>query len=107
MPENVTVGLDVEFKCQHPSAFTITWRINGSSVGANPPPDITIGNIRDEDHNLVYTLTVIALFQYNNTVVECVAVFFNDTTQTYTHETTPPVTLTIKGKNLVIVVNYA
>ena len=73
----VFIGEETVFRCHHSTADVIAWRVNGSSVGRNPPTDITPSTNRDDDDNLVYTLTIIARPEYNGTVVECVAVFLD------------------------------
>ena len=94
-PSNITLpfGSEIQavFKCRHPTANFIDWRVNGTSVGQSPPTDITPGTIRDDDGNLVNTLTIIARPEYNGTEVECVAVFSGGSPD----EATPSVTLTI------------
>ena len=97
-PENVTVGQVIVFRCRHASADTISWMFDSSLIGSNPPSGITVDYTRDMDGNLVYTLRVVALVQYNLTVIECVASVLNATTQLYDHKTTPPIVLVIKGK---------
>ena len=77
------------FRCRHPNADLLAWRVNGSSVGQNPPPDITPGTQRDDDGGLVYTLYIIARPEYNGTEVVCVA-FFIDRSQL---ELSPPAIL--------------
>ena len=62
-------------RCRHTSSDAhISWRVNGSPVGRFP--DIRSGSI-DESGIIVSTLTIPAEPQYNGTVVECVAVFFD------------------------------
>jgi hypothetical protein len=48
--------------------------VNGSPRGQFP--DIRSGSV-NESGNIVYTLTIPAEPQYNGTVVECLAVFFD------------------------------
>ena len=86
MPENVSVNEDVVFHCSHSTADTIGWLINGSSLGSNPPDDIMPS---------VKTLTIIALPKYNNTEIQCVAVYFDGVTPI---ERSDPVTLIIPGQ---------
>ena len=62
------------YRCRHTSFDYITWRVNGSSLLHFP--DI-IPRAINEDGNTVYTLTIPAEPQYNGTVVECVAYFFD------------------------------
>ena len=52
----------------------ITWSVNGSPAGQFS--DIIPGSM-NEDGNIVSTLIIPAKPQYNGTVVECVAFFFD------------------------------
>ena len=72
----MAIGAEAVFRCQHPTASIILWRVNGSLVGWNSPPDITPG-ITCDNGNLVDTLTITARLEYNGTVVVCVAVFYD------------------------------
>ena len=49
--------------------------MNGSIIGPDPPPDITPGTNRDNDGDLVNTLTILARPEYNGTMVQCEALF--------------------------------
>ena len=71
----MATGAQAVFRCRHPTADIIRWRVNGSLVGGNPPPDIIRDIIRDDNGNLVDTLTITARPQYNGTEVVCVARF--------------------------------
>ena len=73
--QEVATGAEAVFRCRRPTADVIRWRVNGSLVGRNPPPDITPSIIRDDNGNSVDTLTITALPQYNGTEVVCVARF--------------------------------
>ena len=92
IPANMTVELGTATppsRCRHTSLDVfITWRVNGSSFGRFP--DIRSGSI-NEDGNIVYTLTIPAEPQYNGTVVECVAVFIDESPT----EVSPPATIFI------------
>ena len=78
IPANVTVELGTAtppFRCHHTSSNAgIVWIVNGSSVGRFT--DIRSGSV-NEDGTIVHTLTIPAEPQYNGTVVECVAIFFD------------------------------
>lgn len=65
------------FRCQSPTAFSVLWRVNGSLVGRNAPPDITPGTTRDDNGSLVDTLSITARPQYNGTMVMGVARFYD------------------------------
>ena len=67
------------FRCQHPTADIIRWRINGTLIGRNPPPYVIPITIRDEDNTLVDILIIVARVEYSGTVVECVARFDDGT----------------------------
>ena len=90
IPANVTVELGTEtppFRCRHMiSDASIIWRVNGSSRLWFPA--IRFGSI-NESGNIVSTLTIPAESQYNETVVECVAVLFNGSPP----EVSPPATI--------------
>ena len=73
--QEVVTEAQAVFRCRHPTADTIRWRVNGSLVGRDPPPDIILGIIRDDNGNLVDTLTITARPMYNGTEVVCVAGF--------------------------------
>ena len=71
----MAVGAEAEFRCRHPTASFIDWRVNGSLVGQDPPREIIPGTTRDVNGNLVNTLTITARPEYNGTEVVCVAFF--------------------------------
>ena len=76
---NPWVDASAVFRCRHPNASEIRWRVNGSLLERDSPPDITPGIIRDDDRNVVDTLTITARPEFNGTEVVCVAKF-NDGT---------------------------
>ena len=82
--EEVSIGAEAVFRCQHPSADTIRWRVNSTLIGRNSPPDVIRGTILDEDNTLVDTLTIVVRVRYNGTVVECVARFDDGTPEEQT-----------------------
>lgn len=90
-PEFATVAVreNATFYCQHPSADSIRWKIDGHFVTANPPQDITPGSFRSRN-GIIYTLKIMARPEYNGSTIECVATFDDGTPQ----EQAPPVTLT-------------
>ena len=73
----MSVGEEAIFMCHHPTADLIDWFINGSLVGANPPPDIFPSTILDDNGTIVDTLSIVGRPEYNGTVVVCEA-FFRD-----------------------------
>ena len=86
------IGEEAVFKCQNLEATFVYWMINGSQVTQNPPPDITPSTARDENDQLVNTLTIIAHLEFNETEVECGALLRNRSTIL-----TPSATLFITG----------
>ena len=74
----MSVGEVAEFRCSHPTADTIRWRVNGTLVSISRPlPDVT-PDIMREDGELVHILTIIGRPIYNGTEVVGVARFDND-----------------------------
>lgn len=76
VPETQTVYEQEQavFRCRHTSRDReIRWRVNGMPVGLNAPPEIDPGVERDENDNLVDTLTITATPDYNNSEVVCVS----------------------------------
>lgn len=90
--QDVPIGSEAVFRCRHPTADTIRWRVDDAFLGRNPPPDITPRTERNDEGILVDVLTIVARAQYNGTKVECVAQFDNGTPD----EQTFPVLLTGK-----------
>ena len=71
------------FRCRHTLCDReIQWRVNGTPVGLNAPPEINPGFERDENENLVDTLTITATPDYNNSVVVCVSRIEGQSTST-------------------------
>ena len=89
----VGANVDAVFRCQYPTADAIVWRVNGSIVAMGKrPPNTTTAATSDGSGTLVYTLTILALPEYNRTEVECDAI-----TSSLTEGRSPLVTLLIQG----------
>ena len=71
----------------------IGWQVNGTSVGQLMNPNIIPQNIRDESSHLIDILKILALPEYNNTEVQCVAITL---VPNVTTELTPVATLIIQ-----------
>ena len=71
-PEDIVVpeGLPAVFKCQH-SASPAFWRVNGESVRSNATH---IPSLLLNGSNIVYTFTIMAEPEFNNSIVECEAI---------------------------------
>ena len=71
------------FRCRPTSHDSeIHWRVDGMLVGLNPPLEIDPGFERDENENIVGTLTVTATPDYNNSEVVCVSEIGSQSTST-------------------------
>ena len=62
-------GVSATFRCQHLNATTIGWIVNGTSLYSFTPPNVST----DVLENSVNTLSILALPEYNETQVWCVA----------------------------------
>ena len=85
--QNLTEDTMAIFQCQHPDADGINWRINGSTLR-----DLPEGVETDRNSNGTFILTITALPNYNQTVIECVALFIN-----FPSEDTDPAIMRIQG----------
>lgn len=84
-----SIGENAIFRCRHPNASNIRWKIDGELIrGRNFPLGITPGTERDDNQFLVQTLTIMAGPLYNGTEIVCVATFDGGSP-----EMTPPVIL--------------
>ena len=97
--QEAAIGSEAIFRCQHPAAFSLGWRVNGTFYIQGSIPDITLG-FNTEDGNLVSTLTIVATVDYNGTRVACVASLTNGST-----EISAPVLLIVQGENIIHVCN--
>ena len=79
------------FHCQHRSSDYIAWRVNGTSVGSYD--NISQWRVPVDDGHFVYFLSIPTLPGFNNTTIECGALFFDGSPLLFT----PPVTLLIQG----------
>ena len=81
------------FYCQHLTSDSINWRVNGVPVNRINSPNIFIDVIQESGGGRIYTLSIGTLLEFNQTTVECVALFFDGTPP----QVTPAVTLLIQG----------
>lgn len=76
VPKSQTVSLNDQaiFRCRHTSVdHDILWRVDGTVVNQQAPPELDPGFTRDEDGAIIDTLTITATRDYNNSEVVCVA----------------------------------
>ena len=79
------------FRCQHRSSDDIVWLVNGTSIISRD--NISIWNVTVGDGHFIHLLSIAILPGFNNTTIECGAIFFDGPPLLFT----PPVTLLIQG----------
>ena len=80
------------FCCQHRNSDAIIiWRVNGTSIISRD--NITEWRVPVGDGHFISSLSIATLPGFNNTTIECGAVFFDGSPLQFT----PPVTLLIQG----------
>ena len=93
-PSPLTVAVEqrtATFYCQHSSSNVISWRVNGTAENMINSPNISTGEIIQIGRGRI--LSIGTLLEFNQTTVECVAIFFDRTPL----QVTPAVTLLIQG----------
>ena len=83
----MTIGEEAVFYCEHRFADVTFWRINGTALSSRP--DLN----NDFNNDIIDQLTVTAQTKYNNTLIQCVAVFDSVNSQL----ATAPAILKIQG----------
>ena len=68
----VPEGVPAIFKCQQRTT-SIFWHVNGESMRYHPGNATHILGSRVNGSNIIYTLTIVAELEFNNSVVECKA----------------------------------
>ena len=79
------------FHCQHRRSDDIIWRVNGTSISSSD--NISEWRVPVGDGSFVYFLSIATLPGFNNTTIECGAIFFDGSPLQFT----PPVTLLIQS----------
>ena len=96
-PSPLTVAVEQKtatFYCQHLSCDSISWRVNGTAENKINSLNISTNDIQQIGGGRIYTLSIIeTLLEFNQTTVECVAIFFDGTPP----QVTPAVMLLIQG----------
>ena len=83
VPSPLTVAVEQEtatFQCQHSLADDITWLLNGTSLNRTGLPNVFF-SVRFKGSVRTYTLSIGTLVEYNQTKVECVALFIESPLQ--------------------------
>ena len=94
LPLNVTSEQSALFRCTHATADTLAWRVNSTSV-RNLPISVAHETLAVLNGNILTSnLTIETYLRYDDTQVDCVALFFDTTTAT---ELSPTVILRIQG----------
>ena len=94
-PSPLTVAVEqgrATFQCQHSLCDAVIWQVNGTSLNMTNLPNISCDELINSNI-IIYTLSIKTLLKYNQTIVVCVAVFFDGTPPQFT----APVTLLIQG----------
>ena len=94
-PTLLTVAVEqgtATFECQHLTCDDISWQVNETSLDNVKSQNITTDRILLPSAEFRHSLTIDTLLEYNQTIVECVAVFFKRTSVL-----TEPVVLLIQG----------
>ena len=75
-PEDMIIpeGLPAVFKCQQRTT-PILWHVNGEFLRGNESNSTHISSIRVTGSTIIHTLTIVAELKFNNSVVECEAVY--------------------------------
>ena len=83
------------YKCGHPAAQRISWRVNDKVLGADifHIPGIEYTDTVSNPGDAIYTLRIRALPRNNETTIQCTAVFADRSPQTF-----PVVTFLIQGR---------
>ena len=94
-PTPLTVAVEqgtATFECQHLTCDGISWQVNETSLENVKSQNIITDRILLPSAEFRHSLTIDTLLEYNQTTVECVAVFFERTSVL-----TEPVVLLIQG----------
>ena len=86
------------FYCQCLSCDSISWRVNGTAENRINSPNISTSVIQQIRGGRV--LSIRTLLEFNQTTVECVAIFYDGTPPLFT----PAVTLLIQGLIVYIII---
>ena len=101
-PTGLTVaqGQVATFHCQHSTADVIGWRLNDTALNGHDSSFVrsVASSTSHSDGVIRYTLTIAALPEYNQTEIECVALFLDGSPVEYTDT----VILTIQGLFMVL-----
>ena len=93
LPLNVTSEQSALFRCTHATADTLAWRVNSTSL-RNLPDFVANETLTALNGMLTSNLTIETNLRYNDTQVDCIALFFDPPIAT---ELSPTVTLRIQG----------
>jgi hypothetical protein len=98
-PMLMVVTLDEQhtYKCSHPAADRISWRVNDTRLGADIfiIPGIEYTDTISHSYEAIHTLRITALPRNNESTIRCTALFVEQSPQT-----SPVVTFLIQGRSL-------
>ena len=69
----VTLQQVAVFNCQHQTADNIGWRVNGTFLSRHQPQGVI-----SHSNGVLSTLNITASIEYNETTIDCVAVFYSE-----------------------------
>jgi hypothetical protein len=83
------------YKCSHPTADRISWRVNDNVLGADIStiPGIEYTDTYSHPYEAIYTLRITALPQNNESIIQCTALVTADESP----QISPVVTFLIQG----------
>lgn len=93
-PKNVSSGEIATFQCQHSTADSIGWKLNGTLLNVYTPPNTTVISYPLSNGDIVFRLIITAFQHYNTTQIVCIAIF---PTEGLGAVESTPVTLLIQG----------
>ena len=106
MLEVVILDEQRTYKCSHSTANRISWEVNDRVLGVQiftiPGIEYTESDIFSHPDDTIYTLTIRALPQNNDTTIQCTAAFLDGFPSQYT----PIVTFLIQGQLIIALYLY-
>jgi hypothetical protein len=96
----VTLDEQHTYKCSHPAADRISWRVNDNILGTDifTFPGIEYTDTYSHPYEAVYTLKITALSQNNESTIQCAALFTVDRSP----QISPVVTFLIQGRSFAL-----
>ena len=90
-------GLEEVFECLYPGATAYSWALNGTFQSVFPP------GVRIGASSTPASLTIPAIPEYNNTVIQCRAVIVVETSPVFV--LSDNATLTVYGESVILLIH--